>query len=361
MTDLPHIRTVMDFMRYFNTDEKCLAYIIDLKFGKDGWTCRICNYNQYTYLPSHESVRCNRCGHEESIISETIMKNTHKPLAEWFWAIYTISTQKTGISAMELYRQMDFGSYQTAWAWLQKLRLGMVSEDETDKLKGTVEVDETYLYSGDEQGRSLKGNKALVVGAVEVYKGYASGRVFLREISSASAANLESFVKDHIVKGSTIITDSWGGYNGLKRFGYNHKPVRLNIPEDASKQLPKIHIVFSNLKAWITGTHRFVSKKHLQNYLNEFTVRFDNRRNPIEVFNDVLKLLMFQRSRTYEDFTEPAHPYYPNPKHIKKYYKETPKSNWKYFLGWTAIIGGTLTTLYAIKKISERKNNGGTK
>lgn len=312
MPDLYHVKSIKDFMKYFDTDDKCLAYLLDLKFGQTGWTCQICGYKQYTYLPSHDAVVCKRCGREESITSNTIMRRTRKSLSEWFWAIYVISTQKTGISAMELYRQLDFGSYQTAWSWLQKLRLGMVTEDR-DKLQGTVEVDETYLYSGDEQGRSLKGNKALIVGAVEVYKNYASGRVFLREIDSASAANLESFVKDHVEKGSKVITDGWRGYAGLKSLGYDHQPVNLKTPEDASKELPKIHIVFANLKAWLIGTHRFVSKKHLQNYLNEFILRFDNRRHPIEIFNEMLKLLMFTRSRTYNDFTEPRKPYYPNP------------------------------------------------
>ncbi|MCL4478228.1 MAG: IS1595 family transposase [Deltaproteobacteria bacterium] len=307
------IHSVKDFMQHFNIDEKCLKYMMDIKFGEEGWQCYICHYKEYTYLPSHGSVRCKRCGHEETLTSNTIMRNTHKDLTDWFWAIYTIVTNKSGISAMELYRQMDFGSYQTAWSWLQKLRLGMVIEDR-DKLQGNVEVDETYLFTGDEQGRSLSGNKVLVVCAVEVYKNYASGRVFLRHIDSASAENLESFVRDHVNKGSTIKTDGWRGYAGLKRLGYDHIPIHADTLEDISKELPRVHRVFVNLKAWIKGTHRYISKKHMQNYLNEFTVRFDNRRRPIEIFNDILKYLMFTRSRTYNDFTEPKKPVYPNPK-----------------------------------------------
>ena len=309
---MERIKTVMDFVREFNTDEKCIEYLNDLKYGKTGWYCFKCHYKEYTYHPTKDIIRCDRCGYEESITANTIMRGTRKPLTEWFWAIYTIATQKTGISAMELYRQMDFGSYQTAWSWLHKLRLGMITEDR-DKLQGTVEVDETYIFTGDERGRSLKGNKALIIAAVEVFKNNASGNLFLRHIDSANASNLESFIKDHINKGSTVITDGWRGYAGLKALGYDHQPVTLDTPEDASKEMPRVHRVFANLQAWITGTHRFVSKKHLQNYLNEFSIRFNARHNPVEVFNDILKLTMNVKPRITKDFMIIEKPYYPNP------------------------------------------------
>ena len=350
MTDLYHVKSIKDFMTYFNSDDKCLAYLIDLKFGITGWKCEICNYKEYTYLPSHNAVVCKRCGREESIISNTIMRKTRKSLSEWFWTIYTISTQKTGISAMELYRQADFGSYQTAWSWLQKLRLGMAS-DKQEQLKGTVEVDETYLYSGEKQGRSLIGNKALIVAAVERYKDYASGRVSLRHIGSASKENLQSFIKDHVAKGSTIKTDGWAGYKGIDKLGYAHVPVQADTPENVSKELPRVHQVFSNLKAWLIGTHRFVSKKHLQNYLNEFTLRFDNRRHPIEVFNDILKRMMFIRPRAYKDFIQPRKPKYPNPYYSKERHRNGERGHALLkVLGIVAGVGVTGLLVYAIAK-----------
>ena len=85
------IKTIMDFMRYFNTDEKCIEYLDDLKYGKKGWHCYKCNYTQYNYIPSRQERRCKRCGYEESITANSIMRGTRKPLTEWFWAIYEIS------------------------------------------------------------------------------------------------------------------------------------------------------------------------------------------------------------------------------------------------------------------------------
>lgn len=350
---MERIKTVMDFVREFNTDEKCIKYLNHLKYGESGWQCYKCHYKEYNYIQSRQEIRCKRCGYEESITANSIMRGTRKPLTEWFWTIYTIATQKTGISAMELYRQMDFGSYETAWTWLQKIRLGMVSENR-DKLKGTVEVDETYIFTGDERGRSLKGNKALIVCAVEVYKDYASGDMFLRHIDSASAANLESFVKDHVEKGSKVITDGWRCYAGLKALGYDHQPITIDKPEDASKELPRVHRVFANLQAWIIGTHRFVSKKHLQNYLNEYSTRFDARYNPIEIFNDILKLTMNVKPRIGKDFMDIEKPYYPNP--VKKKIKHRKSSG---LFKWALFIGGAVLTVWAIGRINKNSQNNG--
>lgn len=315
----PHtIRSVMDFMKYFNTDEKCLDYLINLKWGETGFRCSRCGHDEYGVITTRNLLQCKRCYNQESFISNTIMRGTRKSLAQWFWAIYTIATQKTGISAMELYRQMEFGSYQTAWTWLQKIRMAMVDPGRP-KLNFDVEMDETYIFTGDERGRSMAGEKVLVLCAVEVInnlKKPTSGKIYLRSVEAASQVNINSFVKDHVMPHSTIRTDGWKGYNGLTKIGYVHKVMRLTCPADASKQLPRVHRVFANLQSWLIGTHKFVSKKHVQNYLNEYTARFNSRRHPIEVFNDVLRLTLLAEPRTYKEFTEPERPVYANPAEV---------------------------------------------
>ncbi|MBU1356862.1 MAG: IS1595 family transposase [Candidatus Edwardsbacteria bacterium] len=302
-------------MKYFNTDEKCLEYLINLKWGEDGWHCSRCSYGDYSLITTRNLLRCKKCAYDESYISNTVMRGTRKPLTQWFWAIYTIATQKTGISAMELYRQMGFGSYKTAWAWLHKLRLAMIDPDR-QKLNFDVEMDETYIFTGDERGRSMSGEKVLILCAVEVIKNpkkTVSGQIRLRSVESASQVNINSFVKDHVMPHSTIRTDGWKGYNGLSKIGYVHKLMRLDSPEDASKKLPRVHRVFANLQSWLIGTHKFVSKKHVQNYLNEYTTRFNARQHPIEVFNDILRLTLLAEPRTLRGFMEPERPFYPNP------------------------------------------------
>ena len=184
-----------------------------------------------------------------------------------------------------------------------------------------VEVDESYLFHrgklrGRDVGTGRGRGKAIVVCAVEVEGNgdrTRSGKVSLRHIRAASAKNLHSFIKDHVYQGSVVRTDGWKGYSGLNELGYVHRANILKKPEDAAKKLPRVHRVFANLKTWLRGTHRWVSKKHLQNYLNEYSIRYNNRDRPIEVFNDILRLVAFNEPRTYRGFVEPRKPVYPNP------------------------------------------------
>lgn len=305
-------------MDAFNTDEKCLQYIAGLKWA-DGWKCSRCGHKEYGFISTRHLIRCKNCNYEESFIVNTLMEKTHKPLRDWFWALYMIATQKTGMSAMELKRQMNFGSYETAWTWLQKIRMAMVNPDR-EKLRGEVEVDETYIQTGKAgKGRKLGGKKALIICAVEVQdtqddEKTVSGRIRLRHIPNASSESIHSFIKDHIERGSVVKTDAWLGYTGLSRYGYKHIVTTIGDPKEASKHFPRVHRVFANLKAWLVGTHRYISTKHLQNYLNEYIFRFNRRNMPKVAFNSLIKIAILGSPRHYEGFTKPEKPYYLNPR-----------------------------------------------
>jgi len=310
-------KTIVDFVDTFNTDKKCLNYIATVKRGDEGWTCPYCKNKKFWMRKERNLIYCAKCGYEESFIANTTMRYTKKNLRYWFIAMYLIATYKSGLSAMELYRQLNFGSYETAWAWLHKIRMAMANP-ERKKLSGNIEVDETYIQTGTgEKGRKMGGEAALVVCAVEMKyskEGYpASGRIRLRRIEDASANSLHSFILDNIEVGSTVKTDGWKGYSGLKEYGYNHSVDVIGDPAEASKKFPRVHRIFSNLKAWLIGTHRFVSIKHMQNYLNEYTFRFNRRGNVKKVFNDLLKIAVNMPARTLKEFTEPERVYYINP------------------------------------------------
>ena len=310
-------QSIIAFMDTFNTDEKCLNYIASLKWSK-GWRCSHCGYNEYNYIKTRGLLQCKNCNYQESFIANTIMRNTRKPLRYWFWAIYMVATQKTGLSAMELYRQLGLRSYQTAWAWLHKIRMAMVNPDRT-KLSGIVEIDETYIQTGQAgRGRALGGKKAVIICAVEV-KGtqrigrVGSGRIRLRRIPSASANHIHAFVLEHITRGSIIRTDGFRGYSGLSNYGYKHIVMPLYVPEEASKKFPRVHRVFANLRSWLIGTHKFVSLKHMQNYLNEFIFRFNTRGNIRQAFNILLQIAVLNRPRIYRKFVKPKKLYCINP------------------------------------------------
>ena len=148
-----------------------------------------------------------------------------------------------------------------------------------DRLTGWVEVDETYA-GGLEEGAAGRGveDKALIVIAAQA-DGKRIGRIRLRVIPDASAASLHPFIKDCIELGSTVQTDRWQGYAGLQ--GYDHEVTKIRGKRnEASRLLPRVHLVASLLKRWLTGTHQgAVSHKHLPYYLDEFTFRFNRRRS----------------------------------------------------------------------------------
>ena len=114
-------------------------------------------------------------------------------------------TDKRGISAIQLQKQLDIKRYETAFNMLHKLRAAMVNPDR-DKLRGVVEVDETYVGGTETGKQGLKAGKALVVGAVELRDGKPA-RIRLRKVSSPTGANLMKFIKDNVEHGSEIITD----------------------------------------------------------------------------------------------------------------------------------------------------------
>lgn len=200
--------------------------------------------------------------------------------------MWWIAAQKTGVSASNFKDFMSFGSYETAWAWLHKLRRAMVRPDR-EKLQGEIEVDETFIggkESGEKDdgtGKTGRGSleKILVVVATEWF-GKQIGRVRFKCIESASSDNLVKFIEDNVEYGSTIITDGWRGYDPLsisKNYTHIRKPIS-GSGQKAHELLPHVHIVDSLLKRWINGTHQGrVSSKHLEFYLDEYAFRFNRK------------------------------------------------------------------------------------
>lgn len=223
-------------------------------------------------------LKCSRCGYKASVTAGTIFHRSHLSLRTWFRAMWWVTNQKQGISALGLQRLLGLGSYETAWACLQKLRRAMVRPGR-DRLGGRVEVDETYVGGVEAGGgRRHLGNKALVAVAAQV-DGEGIGRIRLGRIPDASSQSLNAFVKEVIEPGAAVITDGWEGYEGLEDLGYRHTPkVISGSGKTASAIFPRVHRVASLLKRWLLGTHQGgVSRDHLDVYLDEFTFRFNRR------------------------------------------------------------------------------------
>jgi len=208
-----------------------------------------------------------------------VFEDSRKPLRLWFHVMWVMMAQKTGLSAKNLCDTYGFGSYQTAWGWLRKLRSVMVRPGR-ERLAGRVEVDETYVGGQKEgtRGRGAEG-KTLVLVAVEGAAKKKLGRVRFRCVEAIDRASVESFVRDCIEPGTKVVTDGLSVYDKLNAAGFDHRPhVIATGGEVARQQLDHVHLVISLLKRWLTGTHQgAVTPAHLQAYLDEFSFRFNRR------------------------------------------------------------------------------------
>lgn len=272
-------KNFQEFLFQFKTEDDCWDYLFEMRWP-GGFQCPKCNSDKY-WITEKRLIHCIVCEHQASITSGTIFHGTRKPLLLWFHIIWWIVAQKTGASAYNLKDFMGFGSYETAWVWLHKLRRAMVRPSR-DKLMGDVEVDETYI-GGKEIGKGKQGRgadtKTLVVVAAEC-KGKQIGRVRFRIISEASGEKLLQFIDDNVEAGSKIITDGWSGYSSLSQLKkYRHEiKIISGSGQEAHELLPHVHMIDSLVKRWINGTHQGkVSPKHLSYYLDEFAFRFNRK------------------------------------------------------------------------------------
>jgi len=275
MEDYP--RTLGELEERFASEEACREYLCALRWP-EGFRCPRCNHQKA--WPVGKRLECRRCGYQASVTAGTIFQDTHKPLALWFRAVWWVTVQKNGASALGLQRILGLGSYQTAWTWLHKLRRAMVRPGR-DRVSGCVEVDEMY-WGSPEEGRPGRGHghKSLIVLAAQE-DGRKIGRIRMARVPDASADSLHGFVTQAIEPGSVVHTDGWGGYDGLGKKGYRHEATpqgRLGRPGAEEDLLPRVHRVVSLLRRWLMGTHQgAISPAHLDYYLDEFTFRFNRR------------------------------------------------------------------------------------
>ena len=276
MKDYP--MNLIEFEKEFSTEEQCRDYIMKLRYKNGVYTCPKCG-GAKSWSVNMTVYECSECGHQSSVITGTIFQDTRKPLALWFRAIWYITVQKNGTSALSLQKVLGLGSYETAWTWLQKLRRAMVSQGR-DKLQGIIEVDEAFIGAPGKGGKRGRGaeNKVLVAIAVEINDNK-TGRIRMKVIDNASSESLHEFIDAAIDKGSKIITDGWRGYNGLIEKGY-FQETKLRKNENAEILLPHVHTVISLLKRWLLGTLQgSCSKEHIAYYFDEYTFRFNRRKS----------------------------------------------------------------------------------
>jgi transposase-like protein len=267
-------KTVMDFHDQFRTEDDCRSYVVQLRWP-DGVRCAHCKSGKIWPMQS-PYYRCQSCGYDFTVTAGTLFADTHKPLRVWFEAVWHVTEQKSGVSALGLQRVPGLGSYRTARTWLHKLRRAMVRPGR-DRLAGIVEVDEIFV-GGEQAGP--RGRGALLVLLAVQLDGRKLGRIRLKRIAEATSATLKTALKEMVEPGAQIHTDGWRAYGFLETEGYSHRVIRTQTDNTLNEAnlLPHAHQVASLLKRWLLGTHHgSVMPDHLDFYLDEFTFRFNRR------------------------------------------------------------------------------------
>ncbi len=290
-----HQLTLRQFDAAFPDDDACKSYLAanrwptgvccprcgSLEVKEHGtkdfhWVCYACNPGQ---------------SYRFSVTVGTIFENTNKPLRQWFQVMHLMLTSKKGISALQIFRLVGFGSYETAWSMCHRIRCGMADKD-FNQLMGIVEVDETFVggkaknrHKGDRGGPGGTGSaggrgpvgKIPVIGAVS-----RKGSVIARVIRKVNSETLVGFVRAAVShKVSLLCTDQYRGYDPLNgefpRGVVNHSAGEYVI---GAIHTNTIEGFWSLFKRGIMGSYHKVSAKYLPLYVAEFQFRYNNRKNP---------------------------------------------------------------------------------
>src|SRR5262245_32579645 len=216
-----------------------------------------------------------------------------------------MTTDKRGLSALLLQRQLGIGRYETAWMMLHKLRRAMVNRERAP-LSSEVELDDTWIgavQAGLRGSRQLRGRKAALILVAVERRGRGSGRVRMEVIGDFSAATFREFIKRNIAPGATVYTDGLKSFASLTEAGYTHvarkQPLPIRLRQGAKSVVPLADRAIGNLQNWLVGTHHGVSRTQLPFYLDEFVFRHNRRRKPMAAFQTLLGLGSSRSPTTY--------------------------------------------------------------
>jgi len=291
--------TLIEFQSKYGTEEQCRQYLFETRWP-DGFSCPRCSHEESFNVASRGLYQCKSCRYQASITAGTIFDKTRTPLTKWFLAIYLSADDKRGISALALKSKIGV-AYFTAWTMLQKIRHAMGEREASRYLGGIVEMDEAFFGAPSEGGKRGRGtDKTPVIVMVSLNHEEKPRMTRMQVVDKADGKAVGHFLGNHVIKGSEIRTDGLPIYNGIPEMGYTHTRKIYNV-KSQPKHLHWLHIIISNVKAFIGGTFHGLDKKHLQRYLDEFCYRFNRRQSKRSLFSRLLFACSIAPKITYDE------------------------------------------------------------
>ncbi len=275
-------KSIIDFQKEFNSEEKCKAYLEELRWGSTP-ACPFCGSINVHRFPNGKIFKCRErlCRSKFSVTVGTIYENTKIPLTKWFLATYILSVHSKGISSLQLANWLGI-TQKSAWHLNHRIR-EMLTNNAPELLEGIVEVDSTYIGGSESNKhaskRKIKGgtkHKSMVLGAIQ------RDGIVKTKVIPQTMDDVNTTINEFVAQDSTLITDEHHDFNKVGQ-KYNHKKVNHRAKEyvrreDISVHTNSIEGYWNILKKQIDGIHHFVSPKHMQRYCNESAFRYNNRK-----------------------------------------------------------------------------------
>lgn len=296
-------KTLAEFLEYFKDEETCREHFTAIRF-RNGEYCPHCSHKEIYTFSNGKRYRCAKCKQDFTIKTGTVFGESKLPIKKWFIAIYLLSTSGKGISSVQLARQVGV-TQKTGWFMDHRIRKAM--KQNNGQLFGTVEVDESYIGGLEKNKHRSKRKHAGTggTGKTAVF-GMKSrlGAIRAQVVKGVSGFDLQPLIQQNVLEGSTIYSDSWVGYRGLK--GYQHTVINHTTGEyvfgDAHTN--SIESFWALFKRGYHGVYHFMSKKHLQRYVDEFVFRLNRKGNDMQsVFSDVVSKVTETAKLPYKELT----------------------------------------------------------